>query len=309
MGLTPTGIEYAIRNVAYGIRSCVSGDTEEGNRVYNYNGKTALVTGASSGIGEAFARELAHRGMHVILVARSEEPLRMLAAELSQRHSVRADVIVADLSREAAAAHVKAAVEERGLHVDLLVNNAGIGTYNAFEALDPKRDHQQVMLNVTAVVDLAHAFVPEMVARNDGVVINMSSMAAFQPMPYMAVYAASKAFVLSFSEALWAEYRDRGVRVVALCPGQVETPFHDALENVTPAAGVKSSPLQVVEAALHTMEKGKCSVVPGVRNSMAVQSMRLMSRSFLAKAAAGVLRPKGPKAELPDKQPTIGQNV
>src|SRR5437879_2090501 len=126
--------------------------------MYTYTGKTALITGASSGIGEVFAQELAKRGMDVILVARSEDTLRKLAAELTKQYSVRSEVIVSDLSQERASAQVKAEVEKRGLQVDLLVNNAGIGTYDAFEKLDPERDHQQVMLNVTAVVDLAHAF-------------------------------------------------------------------------------------------------------------------------------------------------------
>lgn len=270
--------------------------------MYHYAGKTALVTGASSGIGVVFARELARRGMHVILVARSETPLRTLAAALAREYDVRADVIVADLSRESAGSQVKAAVEDRRLQVDLLVNNAGIGTYDAFEALDPARDHRQVMLNVATVVDLAHAFVPVMVAKNEGAIINVSSMAAFQPMPYMAVYAASKAFVLSFSEALWAEYRHRGIRVVALCPGQVETPFHDALENETPAAGVKVSPEQAVGAALRALEEGRSYVIPGARNAMAVRSVRFMPRAFLAQATARALRPKGLAVRLREQE-------
>jgi short-subunit dehydrogenase len=268
--------------------------------MYTYAGKTALITGASSGIGEVFAQELAKLGMHVILVARSEEALRKLAAELTKQYGVRSEVIVADLSQEKASAQVKAAVEQRGLHVDLLINNAGIGTYDAFEKIDPERDHQQVMLNVVAVVDMAHAFLPAMVARGEGAIINVASMAAFMPMPYMAVYAASKAFVLSFSESLWAEYRERGIRVVALCPGQVKTGFHDALENPTPAAGVKVLPQQVVSAALRTLEKGKSSVVPGFPNYLSILSTRLMSRSFLAQSAARMLRPqdtKGPTAQ------------
>jgi short-subunit dehydrogenase len=148
------------------------------------------------------------------------------------------------------------------------------------------------MLNVAAVVDLAHAFVPGMVAKHEGAVINVSSMAAFQPMPYMAVYAASKAFVLSFSEALWAEYRHRGIWVVALRPGQVETAFHDALEHETPAAGVRVSPQQAVAAALHALDEGRSFVIPGARNAMPVRSARFMPRAFLAQATARALRPK-----------------
>ncbi|HEY4386042.1 MAG TPA: SDR family oxidoreductase [Ktedonobacteraceae bacterium] len=259
--------------------------------MYTYTGKAALITGASSGIGEAFAQELAKRGMHTVLVARSEGSLRKLASELTKQHGVRSEVIVADLSQEKASVQIKTAVEEMRLHVDLLVNNAGFATHDAFDAIDPERDHQQVMVNVTAVVDLAHAFLPEMVARGAGAMINVASMAAFMPMPYMAVYAASKAFVLSFSEALWAEYRERGIQVVALCPGEVETRFHQALEHPVPAAGVKRSSQQVVREALYTLEKGKSSVIPGILNDMTIQSTRLMSRSFLARGAESRLRP------------------
>jgi len=265
-----------------------------------YVGKTALITGASSGIGEVFAQELARRGMHVILVARSEDALCSLAAELTKQHGVRSEVIVADLSQEKASAQVKATVEVKGLHVDLLINNAGIGTYGPFEILDPGRDHRQVMLNVTAVVDLAHAFLPEMVERGEGAIINVASMAAFTPLPYMAVYAASKAFVLSLSEALWAEYRELGIQVVALCPGQVETSFHQKMENDMPSAGVKGSAQEVVRAALRALEKGKSSVIPGWINAAQVQSVRLLPRSFLARTAARRLRPqvlKGPAAQ------------
>lgn len=262
---------------------------------YRYKGKTALITGASSGIGEVFARNLSKRGMDVILVARSEDALRSLATELSVTYGVRADVISADLSKEGASAQVQEAVARNGLRVDLLVNNAGFGTYDRFEDIDPQRDHQQVMLNVATVVDLAHAFLPEMALRCEGALINVSSMAAFQAMPYMAVYGASKAFVLSFSQALWGEYRERGIRVVALCPGQVATPFHDKMEHEAPAAGTKVTPQQAVEAALHTLEEGRSSVVPGAMNAVAAQSTRLMSREFLVKTAAKMLHPKDVK--------------
>lgn len=263
--------------------------------MYVYAGKTALITGASSGIGEVFARGLAKRGMHVVLVARSEEALRKLAAELTKQYGIRSEVIVADLSQEKAAAQVKAAVETRGLHIDMLINNAGMGTYDAFEKLDPERDHQQVMLNVTAVVDLAHAFLPEMAARGEGAMINVSSMAAYMPMPYMAVYAASKAFVLSFSEALSVEYHQRGIRVTALCPGQVETSFHQKTEHPVPRAGATISAQEAVTTALRAMEQGKSSVIPNRMNQASILSTRFMSRIFLAQGAASRLKPQSLK--------------
>ncbi len=197
--------------------------------MFAYRGKTALVTGASAGIGAEFARALAARGSDVILVARSQERLRALADELARDFGVRAEVIAADLTRADAARDLYAEAEVRGLTVDLLINNAGFGTHGPFETLAPARDHAEVMLNVAAVVDLTHLFLPAMLKRGDGAVINVASTASFQPVPYMAVYGATKAFVLSFSEALWAECRGRGVRVLALCPGTTATEFFDVV--------------------------------------------------------------------------------
>lgn len=155
---------------------------------------------------------LAARGMHVILVARTKQRLRELAQELVQTYNVRAEVIPADLSQEHAAWAIQQEVQARGLTVDMLINNAGFGAYGHFTNLDPQRDHAQVMVNVTSVVDLTHAFLPAMVERQEGATINVSSLTAFQSFPYMAIYPASKAFVLSLSEALTAEYEEHGVR-------------------------------------------------------------------------------------------------
>jgi short-subunit dehydrogenase len=160
--------------------------------MFNYRGKTALITGASSGIGEIFARELAKRGMNLILVARTEEKLRTIATDLYQVYGVRTEVIVVDLSRENAAQDVFSAVEEKALTVDLLVNNAGFLNYAPFEQILLEQDRAQVMVNVVALVDLTHKFIPGMLAKGEGAVINLSSSGAFQPMPYMAVYGASK---------------------------------------------------------------------------------------------------------------------
>src|SRR6266567_5405950 len=162
--------------------------------MFTYQGKTALITGASSGIGRAFACALAERGMSVVLVARSEERLRALAIELSERHKVRAEVITADLSQEGAIQQIQLEVQRRDLVIDLLVNNAGFAANGFFETLSTETDHQQVMVDVTAVVDLAHAFTPALLERSPGAaIINVASTAGFQPLPYMAVYGASKA--------------------------------------------------------------------------------------------------------------------
>jgi uncharacterized protein len=171
--------------------------------MFTYQGKTALITGASSGIGRAFAHALARRGMAVVLIARSEERLLALATDLSQRYGIRAEVIPADLSQEDAIRQIRHEVELHELVIDLLVNNAGFATNGYFERLSPERDHDQVTVDVTSVVDLAHAFVPALLERSPGAaIINVASTAGFQPLSYMAVYGASKAFVLSFSQAL-----------------------------------------------------------------------------------------------------------
>src|SRR5712691_11554476 len=151
--------------------------------MFTYRGKTALITGASSGIGETFASTLAARGMNLILVARSEGKLRTLATQLASQHGIRAEVIAADLAQENAATAIQSEVEEKGLQVDMLINNAGFGTHGPFESLSPQRDHEEVMVNVTALVDLTHAFVPAMAARGDGAIINVASIAGFQPVP------------------------------------------------------------------------------------------------------------------------------
>jgi hypothetical protein len=195
--------------------------------MFLYQGKTALITGASAGIGVAFASELAARGMDIVLVARSEERLHALATAIMQQHGHRAEVIVADLSTEQGVALVIHEVERRGLTIDLLVNNAGFGTHGYFETIAPERDQELVMLNVAAVVALSHAFLPVMAARGDGAVINVASTGSFQPLQYMPTYGASKAFVLSFSVALAEEYRHRGVRILALCPGPTGTSFFE----------------------------------------------------------------------------------
>lgn len=258
-----------------------------------YRGRTALITGASSGIGESFARTLAARGMHLILVARSEERLQRLSDELSRHYGIKADVIATDLSQPDAAKCVKAAVQERALTVHLLVNNAGFAIYNHFERIDPERDHQQVMVNVSAVVDMAHAFLPDMVARGDGAVINVSSRGAFQPGAYFAVYGASKAFVLSFSEALWAEYRERGIDVLALCPGPVDTNFFNVVGRERRGLEAKTSPDRIVAVALKALEQRKSFVIPGWRIWLTSQIMsRLLPRAFVARTLERMTRPE-----------------
>lgn len=260
--------------------------------MFTYQGKTALITGASSGIGQTFARVLAERSMSVVLVARSEERLRTLATELSEQHGIRAEVIVADLSREQAAREILQEVQQRGLVIDLLVNNAGFATNGFFEKLSPETDHRQVMVDVTAVVDLTHAFIPMLLERSPGAaIINVASTAGFQPLPYMAVYAASKAFVLSFSQALGEEYRTRGLHVLALCPGPTDTPFFD-IAGESASFGRKRKPEQVVATGLRALERGNSVVVDGFTNALMAQLARLSPRQLVVRGAAQNARPQ-----------------
>ena len=274
--------------------------------MFSYTGKTALITGASSGIGEAFAHILAARGMNLVLVARSEDKLRAIAQALSEQHSIRADVVPADLSREGAAQEVYRRTQALGVAVDLLVNNAGFGTYGSFDTLAPKREHEEITLNVMALVDLTHAFVPAMAERKAGGVINVASIAAFQPLPYHAVYGASKAFVLSFSQALWAEYRKRGVRVVALCPGPTATNFFTVLESPEmPVMGRMHTPEAVVMAGLRALEQERPYVVEGRRNAIGAQLTRMTPLALTTRVFARVMRPRKKEA-MPEgeKSPT-----
>src|SRR5690349_7002362 len=167
--------------------------------MFEYRGKTALITGASSGIGAGFAEALAARGMSLILVARDDIAMRSLADRILARHQVAIHVIKADLSREEAVSQITADVAGLGLSVDLLINNAGFMTHGPFESIEREQEHAEIMVNVAAVVGLTHAFLPAMLERRSGGVINVASIAGFQPIPYLAVYAASKAFVISFS--------------------------------------------------------------------------------------------------------------
>ena len=247
----------------------------------HYVGKTALITGASSGIGESFAYELAKRKMNLVLAARSEDKLQALAAQLRDLYGISVEVIATDLSREGEGFRVYDEVQARQLHIDMLVNNAGFSTHGAFESILPDQDHRQAMLNVVAVVDLTHAFIPGMLAKGAGSIINIGSTTSFYPLPHQAVYAATKAFVLSFSEALWIEYRKRGIKVLALCPGATNTDFFDAMGRDVVAG--KHSPQKVVLVGLSALEHNRHYTIPGFKNSFESNILpRLLPRAAMA---------------------------
>ncbi len=262
---------------------------------FQWSGKTALITGASSGIGEHYARTLAALGSHLVLVARSADKLKRLAEELTAQHGVNVFVLPADLAQPGAAQRLLEACTTRNLHIDALVNNAGFGTYGAFETIPPERDQQLIQLNVAAVCDLTHAFLPAMLARGSGAVINMASTAGFQPAPLFAVYAASKAFVLSFSEALWAEYRGRGVRVLAVCPGPTATGFFDASQSDIGKVAFFSRQLgsdQVVQQSLRALDQGRSYIIIGRLNYMIAHSSRWAPRALVAGVGALLMQPR-----------------
>lgn len=245
---------------------------------------TCLITGASAGIGREFARQLAERGLGVTLVARREERLAELAQDISAKHSVRAEYVACNLADAGARAAMVEEVGSRGLEVELLVNNAGFGTWGSFYKLDPGKELDELRLNCEAVLDLSRAFLPGMVSKGRGGVINVASTAAFQPVPGMATYAATKAFVLSLSEALSDELRKTDVTVTAVCPGPVETEFssvvgNEEIFNKTPNLAILG-PDEVVHAALKSFEQGKRGSLPGLLNKLMVYSSRPMPTSL-----------------------------
>jgi uncharacterized protein len=253
---------------------------------------TCLVTGASSGIGAELARGLARRGHGVTLVARRAERLEQLSAELSAGHGVRAEVVACDLGSEASRDELLAELGRRGLTVEVLVNNAGFGSGGRFDRIPRERELEMVRLNVEAVVDLCARVVPELVARERGAVLNVASTAAFQPLPRQATYGATKAFVLSFSEALHADLQGTGVSATALCPGPVRTEFAEQAGIDEAAQGVPSvfwtDPDFVAEEGLKGMERNRRVVVPGRFNRIGALSGQHAPRGLLLKAASRI---------------------
>lgn len=258
----------------------------------DFAGRRALVTGASSGIGEVFARELAKRGANLVLVARSQDKLEALAQELQGRFQVSVEVLACDLSEPGAGTALAARLGERDLQIDVLVNGAGFGLFAPLHELDPARVAEEVQLNVAALTELTCALLPGMRARDRGAIVNIASTAAFQPVPYMAVYGATKAYVLSFTEALWAETRDTGVRVTALCPGATDTAFFDTASD-NASIGGRMAPERVVAAAFGALDRRRCSVIPGLANQLLAGSTRLLPRQAVARMSQRTMRPKG----------------
>ena len=259
---------------------------------------TALITGASSGIGKEFAQQLAAKKNNLILVARSQDKLTAIASELQQQHLIDVEVIALDLTVPAAGKTVFDLVEQKGLAVDLLINNAGFGDYGLFSDRDLSKQLAMIQLNLMVLTELTGLFLPLMKSRGYGGIINLSSIAGFQPLPYMSVYGATKAFVLSFTEALWAENKDSGVSILALCPGPTESQFFeradfpDSVTESQSASAALTSTKEVVAEALKALAKGHSNRVTGnIANRFIANIPRFMPRELLVTAVEKQFKP------------------
>ena len=257
-----------------------------------YRGTTALITGASAGLGVEFAKQFAARGADLVLVARREDRLQELAARLTSEHGVTVTPIALDLARPDAAASLRAALADRGLRVQTLVNNAGFGMKGALVDADAARTAEMVQLNVATLTALTREFLPDLVSAGSGALVNIASTAAYQPCPNMAVYGATKAFVLSLTEALAYETKDSGLRVLAVSPGATRTEFFDVVGTADAAVGRFQAPEQVVTRALRELNraKGPASFVSGRLNAVTAKLAGIMPRRLTLAAGGRVLQ-------------------
>ena len=267
----------------------------------------ALVTGASSGLGAEFARQLASRGMHLILVARRQELMEELASELHTRHGTRCEILVADLSDPGEPARILDVISSKNITIELLVNNAGFGIVGEVDQADVDRILKLIRLNISALTELTYRVLPGMLANGHGSILNVSSLSAFQPVAYMGAYAASKAFVLHLSEALHCELKDRGITVTAVCPGVTKTNFFD----VAGASGwlQKHASLEVdsvVRTALKALARRHQCAIPGWKNFLLTLLVRIASRRRVVKESTRFFRPRR-KPALPESSTNPSQ--
>ncbi|MFM8892461.1 MAG: SDR family NAD(P)-dependent oxidoreductase, partial [Planctomycetia bacterium] len=262
----------------------------------SYAGHWAVVTGASSGIGAEFVRQLAARGMHCVLVARREDRLREVAREIESAHGTRCEIVTADLSQPHAGRELLAEVNRRGIAMELLVNNAGFGLVSSVEETDVGRALDLIQVNVACVTELTLLAAQEMVARGHGGIINIGSVVSFQPVGYMGVYSASKAYVLHFSESLWAELRPHGVTVTTLCPGTTRTEFFDHSGVPGWAEQNRGQDVEtVVRTGLKAFDAGRHYVVSGWKNYLLSLAVRLATRATVVQGSMAVFRPRAEK--------------
>jgi short-subunit dehydrogenase len=257
----------------------------------NWSGKWALITGASAGIGVAFAQELAFGGTNLVLTARRKDRLEALAQRLTTSYKVRTEVFAADLADPAAPEKIFAFTKEKGIEIELLINNAGFGQYGEFPSIDAQRLLDMVQVNCSAVVHLTRLFLPQMIARRRGDVLILASTASFQAVPYISTYAATKAFDLLFAEGLAEEMKPYGIRVCALCPGSTESEFH-AVAGQDKFIRKAETAEKVAHTGLKALAAGKSYVISGLGNYLGAHGERLVPRRFVTRVAAGMFKPK-----------------
>ncbi len=256
----------------------------------NFENHTALITGSSGGIGEDFAVAFAKRKANLVLVARREDKLALLRTRLLEANpGLTIDIIAADLSVPGSAAGLAAGVNDLGRKIDILVNNAGVGLHGDFVKQGVAENSAQIQLNCVTLVELTALFMPAMTAARRGLVINVASTAAFQPTPGMAVYGATKAFVLSFTEALWQETKSTGVRVFALCPGATETEFFARTGEEFLTSGRQTSQ-EVVDTAMAAIDKSTPTVVSGLKNALLANGYRFAPRKVLLALSEHIMK-------------------
>ncbi len=265
----------------------------KGEMMFAYKDSYALVTGASKGLGKAYAQCLAGRGTNLVLTARSGPVMEMLAEKLRAKHKIRVEVLEADLGDPATPPHILRNLEERGIEIDLLINNAGFGLSGSFLSHPLDQELAQVQLNVQGLLMLTYLFGQRMAKRGRGGIINVASNSSFQPVPYMATYGATKAFILMFSEAIAEELKNKGVRVMVACPGPTATHFFEQAPTTVPAHDMDSAEF-VARRTLEAFDSGKVVAYPG-RTSVRVFSWgaRILPRSITAKIAAGFAKRMG----------------
>jgi short-subunit dehydrogenase len=264
----------------------------------DWRGKWALVTGASAGLGAAFARQLAARGVNLVLTARRQDRLEALAGEV-RAAGVAAEVYAADLARPGAAAEIFAFTEARGLEIEILINNAGFGGYGEFHRQPRERLTAMVQVNCAAVTELAHLYLPAMVARRRGWMLVISSAAGFQAVPYITTYAATKAFDLLFAEGLAYELKPYNVVVTALCPGSTHTEFREVAGQPEKTFRVAESAEKVVRVGLDALARGKMTVISGAHNKLSQFSERFAPRALVVRMAGRLFAP--PQTESTDE--------
>ncbi len=245
--------------------------------------QTVLITGASGGIGLELARQFAQNNFDLVLVARSRDKLQQVADELQGKYQISVAVVAKDLTEPSAPDEIYAELRERGTAVNILVNNAGFATYGFFDELDLQRELAMIQLNVAALTHLTWLFLQDMVAVGDGKIMNVASTAAFQPGPLMAVYYATKAYVLSFSEAIANELAGKGVTVTALCPGPTESGFQSRaeMEDSKLVQGGLMSAVEVAKSGYAGLMAGKTVVIPGAKNRILAMSPRFLPRNMV----------------------------